>query len=128
MERGYETFTSKAAQGRNMPIDSLKALASGRVWTGEDAARNGLVDILGNLNDAIEIAAISAGVEDDYMIRYYPEKKDFLSDFLTKPIEKVSKMMTPQEDALLAPVLKQVKSLQAMEGPQALLPYSFKFE
>jgi len=128
VERGYETFTSKAAQGRNMPIDSLKALASGRVWTGEDAARNGLVDILGNLNDAIEIAATSAGVEDDYMIRYYPEKKDFLSDFLNKPIEKVSRLLTPQEETLLAPVLKQVKSLQAMEGPQALLPYSFKFE
>ncbi len=128
VDRGYKTFVSKAAEGRNMPVDSLESLASGRVWTGNAAVENGLVDVLGDLEDAIEIAATSAGVENDYMVRYYPEKKDFLSDLLNKPIEKVGYLFAPEQDPLLKPVLEQVRFIQAMEGPQALLPYRFKIE
>ena len=75
VEHGYELFTSKAAEGRHMSIDALKAVASGRVWTGTQAKENGLVDILGNLDDAVQIAATKAGVGSDYIVRYILNKK-----------------------------------------------------
>lgn len=78
----YEIFTSKAAQARNMPQDTLKKFASGRVWTGTQAKERGLVDVLGGLEDAIQIAAKSAGIADDYKTTYLPAKKDFVQELL----------------------------------------------
>src|SRR5690606_40231455 len=53
----YETFTQKAAEGRGMSLDDLKAVASGRVWSGVEAKQRGLVDVFGTLDDAVAIAA-----------------------------------------------------------------------
>ena len=82
VNKGYESFTKKAAEGRNMDIDDLLKIASGRVWTGEQAKENGLVDEIGGLYDAIEIAAAKAGVEDDYKVRYYPAQKTVLEELI----------------------------------------------
>ncbi|MDR1652143.1 MAG: signal peptide peptidase SppA [Prevotellaceae bacterium] len=73
IERGYETFVSRCAEGRNISVDSIKQIAEGRVWTGEDALKIGLVDELGNLQRAIEIAAQKVNLE-EYSIVSYPEK------------------------------------------------------
>ena len=81
VERGYELFTSRCAQGRGMSQDSIKAIGEGRVWLGKDALKLGLVDELGNLNDAIQKAAELGGVG-VYDIAYYPEKKDPLEELL----------------------------------------------
>lgn len=75
VERGYDLFTRRCAEGRHMPQDSIKAIGEGRVWLGKDALNIGLVDALGNLDDAIKKAAELAGT-DDYRLVYYPEKKD----------------------------------------------------
>ncbi|MBK6263765.1 signal peptide peptidase SppA [Marivirga sp. S37H4] len=76
VERGYEDFTTKAAEGRNMPVEALLEVASGRVWSGIEAHERGLVDVLGGYDDAIRIAAQSAGLEEgNYMKVYYPEQK-----------------------------------------------------
>ncbi|MEO0333488.1 MAG: signal peptide peptidase SppA, partial [Bacteroidota bacterium] len=56
IEQGYETFTSKAAEGRNMSVEQLKKVASGRVWSGTEALERDLVDVLGGLDDAVAIA------------------------------------------------------------------------
>lgn len=63
VNKGYELFTGRVAAGRNMPQDSVKAIAEGRVWTGEQALKIGLVDKMGNLDDAIAAAAKLANVE-----------------------------------------------------------------
>ncbi|UZR95117.1 signal peptide peptidase SppA [Chondrinema litorale] len=123
VERGYESFVGKAAAGRNLSIDSLKSLASGRVWTGSDAVERGLVDFEGGIGDAIRIAAESAGLGDDYMVRYYPEKKDFLTELLNNPMDQVNSMFYSDEQKLLAPLVKQMEKLNAMEGTQVLLPF-----
>lgn len=81
VERGYELFTSRCAQGRGMSQDSIKAIGEGRVWLGKDALKLGLVDELGNLNDAIQKAAELGGVG-VYDMAYYPEKKDPLEELL----------------------------------------------
>ncbi len=129
VERGYETFVSKAAEGRHLSIDSLKSLASGRVWTGSDAVERGLVDFEGGIDDAIRIAAESAGLGDDYMVRYYPEKKDFLTELLNNPMDQVNSMIYTDEQKILSPLVKEMKKLNAMEGTQALLPFQLnRFE
>lgn len=61
VDRGYELFVSRCAKGRNMSIDSIKAIAEGRVWDGQSALENGLVDCLGGLDTAIEHMAQALG-------------------------------------------------------------------
>ena len=81
-DQAYKAFTSKAAEDRSMDINELEPLASGRIWTGDEAVGNGLVDMLGDLDDVIAIAAEKAGVTEDYRIRIYPIQKPPLEEFL----------------------------------------------
>jgi len=81
IERGYDLFTSRCAQGRHMSQDEIKKIGEGRVWIGTDALEIGLVDELGGLDEAILKAAELAHL-DHYTMTYYPEKKDFLQELL----------------------------------------------
>jgi protease-4 len=91
VERGYDLFTSRCADGRGMTQDAIKAVGEGRVWLGKDAVKLGLVDELGNINSAIQKAAELAELQ-AYQLSYYPEKKD--------PLQELLKMLdnsTPEE-------------------------------
>lgn len=77
----YDIFTSRCAAGRHLPQDSIKAIGEGRVWLGTDALRLGLVDELGNIDDAIAKAAELANLQ-EYQLAYYPEKTDMLISFI----------------------------------------------
>src|SRR5580704_11967867 len=68
----YRDFTQKAAAGRRMPVERMHELARGRVWTGADAAANGLVDELGGMAAAAEIARRRAGLPSGAPARLYP--------------------------------------------------------
>ena len=68
----YRDFTEKVASGRRMPADRVDQVARGRVWTGADAAGNGLIDELGGLQAAAEIARRRAGLPADAPLRVYP--------------------------------------------------------
>lgn len=78
VEDFYVTFTSRVAEGRQLPKTFVDSIARGRVWTGRDALQLGLVDTLGGLPLAIELAAQEAGVSNYYTVRY-PAKKDLVS-------------------------------------------------
>jgi protease-4 len=81
VERGYDLFTKRCADGRGVSQDNIKAVGEGRVWLGKDALNIGLVDELGNINAAIKKAAELASL-DAYQLSYYPEKKDPLMELL----------------------------------------------
>ena len=81
IERGYDLFTRRCAEGRHTTQDSIKMIGEGRVWLGKDAIGIGLVDCLGNIDDAIAKAAELAGVK-QYKTVYYPEKKDSMEELL----------------------------------------------
>ena len=81
IERGYDLFTRRCADGRHTTQDTIKMIGEGRVWLGKDAIGIGLVDCLGNIDDAIAKAAELAGVE-QYKTVYYPEKKDPMEELL----------------------------------------------
>lgn len=89
VNEGYELFTSRCAEGRGMTLDAIKKIAEGRVWTGEEAKKLGLVDILGGIDTALDIAVKKANLE-AYTVVSYPDKTDFLSAILeTKPTNYV---------------------------------------
>lgn len=123
VERIYADFTGKAAAGRKLPVDSLRAIASGRVWTGAQGKAIGLVDQLGGLDDAIKLAAQSAKLKDgDYRVKYQPRKKEFF--------EQLMSSFGGGEDARiqaqlgeLAPYVKYLKKLKTMEGVQMRMPF-----
>jgi protease IV len=76
LDRVYDDFTAKAAEDRRMPVEELRAVARGRVWTGADAVDNGLVDRVGGLTDAIDVACARAGVgREDVDVRHLPRPR-----------------------------------------------------
>lgn len=127
INRIYHDFTSKVAAGRNMPQDNVKRIAEGRVWSGIDAKRIGLVDVLGNIDDAVNIAVKKAKVS-DYRIVNYPE--------LEEPFEKIMKQLggnvksyfMPEEYKALAPYLNTLESMKTNKGIQARLPINFQID
>ena len=129
VNRGYEKFTAKAAAGRHMSIDQLKAIAGGRVWTGTQAKANGLVDELGGIDKAIALAAnkvkLKAG---DYQIKYYPYPKSEMEQIMEKFSKKEEEAKLKEYLGAMAPLAKEIKSLQKMDRLQAKLPYSFEIK
>ena len=83
VEDFYTVFVSRVAKGRNLPYEHVDSIARGRVWTGHDALRLGLVDALGGLDDAVSIAADSAGVS-DYRVVDYPSHDDLLTELMNR--------------------------------------------
>lgn len=77
INRGYELFCKRVAEGRKMPVEKVKAIAQGHVWLGMDAVKIGLVDALGGIGTAIDKAAKLAKVK-DYETVSYPEEPDML--------------------------------------------------
>ncbi|MEO1256825.1 MAG: signal peptide peptidase SppA, partial [Bacteroidota bacterium] len=119
VNEGYETFTKKAADARGMTQKELKRIAGGRVWSGEQALENGLVDELGGFNRAIEIAAEAAGIEDDYSVSYYPREKPFIEEIFEKMNAKIQVGLFGVE---ADPLIQKVRDLNQHKGLQARLP------
>lgn len=124
VNEGYEKFTSKAAAGRKMPVDKLKSLAQGRVWSGIEAKSNGLVDALGGINDAVKLAASSANLkEGEYRVRYYPEKKKPLEEALNKLMSDEEEKAMDKNLGEMATYAKMYKRIMNMGGMQARMPF-----
>ena len=97
IERGYDLFTSRCAQGRHVEQAYIKSIGEGRVWLGDKGKEIGIVDELGNIDDAIAKAVELAGLE-SYQLTYFPEKED--------PYEELLKMLdnTTEEERLILKV------------------------
>lgn len=129
IEDGYETFTSKAAKGRKMNIEKLKSLAGGRVWSGIEAKQNGLVDVLGGLEDAVKIAAKKAKLKDgDFKIKFYPQPKGFFQEFLDNKEDEAEAKILQAQFGDLAPYIKQLKAIKSREGALTLMPEFIEFK
>lgn len=76
VDRSYRSFIGKVAESRNMDVDEVDAIAQGRVWTGADARENGLVDVLGGMDEAVKLAAGKADIS-EYSLETYPKAKTF---------------------------------------------------
>ena len=111
VERGYDLFTRRCADGRGMSQDDIKKIGEGRVWLGKDALEIGLVDGLGNINDAVT-KAVELAELGEYELVTYPEKTD--------PIQEMLKMFdttTPEERLVM-----KVREFASKPRIMALMP------
>ena len=81
VNRGYDLFLTRCADGRSKTKEEINAIGQGRVWTGSQALQNGLVDKLGSLDDAVKIAAERAELT-EYDVNSYPKKKDMFAQIM----------------------------------------------
>lgn len=119
----YKTFKKRVAKGRNKSEDYIDSIAQGRVWIGADAIKVGLVDRIGNLNDAIASAAKMAHLK-GYSIKSYPEPKSFIEDFISGYEDKVKVKAIKEEIGMEQwQAFQQIKSIKQMVGePQTRMP------
>lgn len=122
IEDGYETFISRVAEGRNMTADKVKAVASGRVWTGSQALENGLVDVLGGLDNAIKIAADKVDAGDDYRVIYYPAQKPWFEVLMSDLENNVSTRIIKSQLGDAYPYFKKTQKLKHLQGIQVRMP------
>jgi protease-4 len=111
IERGYDLFTSRCAEGRHVTQDYIKSIGEGRVWLGEQGVKIGIVDELGNIDDAINKAVALAEL-DTYQLQYYPDKVDPLEEFL-----KMLDNTTEEERMIL-----KIKNMVSEPRVMALMP------
>lgn len=122
VEEGYETFIKRVAEGRKMNPDSVKAIASGRVWTGAQAKERGLVDVLGGLETTIEIAAGRIGAGDDYRVVYYPAQKPWFESFIEDFGDNVRVDWIKAELGESYPMYQKVQKMKNYQGVQVRMP------
>ena len=130
IENIYATFLQRVAEGRKMTTAQVDSIAQGRVWTGSDALKLGLVDKIGGLEDAIKHAAI-LGKTKSYQIENYPEYEQNFEDLLNS-LTGISIFQTKDdllrehlgEESYL--LIQQIKKANQLKGIQALMPFELR--
>jgi protease-4 len=122
VEDGYETFISRVAEGRGMHPDSVRKVASGRVWTGTQAKARGLVDVLGGLDTAIGIAAAKIKAGEDYRVVYYPEKKPWFEELMLNFSDQVQVRILQTQLGEQYPLYQKIQKLKNYQGVQVRMP------
>jgi len=126
IEDTYTTFLERVAQGRGISVAQADSLAQGRVWSGVDAKRIGLVDELGTLDDAVAAAAELAELE-TYGIRKYPKYKSgferFMEDLEGASVQWKDKVISKEIGEENYRIFKDLKSSMEQKGVQARMPF-----
>ncbi|MCG2459916.1 signal peptide peptidase SppA [Flavobacteriaceae bacterium F89] len=127
VENTYDTFLSRVSAGRNITVAQADSLAQGRVWSGTDAKRLGLVDELGDLEDAIAEAASMVALK-NYSIKKFPIYKSgferFMEDMQGSSSESKESMIQEEIGEEAFTILKQIKSAIQQKGVQARMPFA----
>lgn len=122
----YDTFTGKAAEGRGMPVEEIRKIASGRVWSGAQAKERRLVDVLGGFDDAVKIAATKAGVADDYSLKFFPKQKPFFEQILSEFEEDAQAKALKAELGEYYGWYDQLQKIKTYQGAQARMPFELQ--
>lgn len=124
INNGYKLFVQRCADGRGMSVEAIEKIAEGRVWTGAAAKELGLVDELGGLDKALEIAAEKAEVE-AYSVINYPSQSGFFSSLMDEKENYINgKMMETLGDSYH--YLRFVENLKDMDRIQARMPFDLR--
>lgn len=122
VNRGYDLFVKRCAEGRGMPEEKIREIAEGRVWLGKNAVELGLVDVIGGLDDAIAIAAGMVDL-DVYSVTSYPKKKTLMEMFTGDFMNTISMRILKNKLGGDAELLDQYLYMKNMTGIQAIMPY-----
>jgi len=120
VEEIYATFTKRVADGRHLRVTYVDSIGQGRVWAGCDALELGLVDAMGNIDDAIAKAANLASL-DKYDVTYYPEQKDWFSTFFSMKDDAVDAAVR-QKMGQFYDMYDGVQQVLNCSGVQARMP------
>ena len=129
VEHIYKTFVTHVAKGRKMSFAQVDAIAQGRVWSGSEALKIGLVDTIGGLDDAIKEAA-SLGKTKKYSTQNFPEFEKDINDILENlPFAKSKESFIKEELGTQTYLLmQQIKRVQARNGVQAIMPFEISIQ
>lgn len=128
INQGYDLFVSRCAEGRKMSKNEIEKIAEGRVWTGEAAKKIGLVDLLGGIDKALEIAVKKAKVE-GYTVVGYPDRKNVLQELLnSKPGNYIESRMLKSQLGDYYNGFSMLKNLEKADFMQARVPFELNIK
>lgn len=122
INNGYKLFVKRCADGRGMSTEAIERIAEGRVWTGEAAKELGLVDELGGLDRALEIAAQKVGIE-AYSVVNYPAKESFFSTLLDEGKNDYIETKMSESLGEYFHYVKFIQNLKDTDRIQARMPF-----
>ncbi len=131
IDRGYQDFIGRVATARNMSVEQVDVVAQGRVWSGIDALKVGLVDQLGGYQDAIDLAADMAKLGDDYDVEYFDESVgigEAIGLRIRVALARVIAPLLPEATMpaipkALAPLLAEAQRLARLSDPSSVFAY-----
>lgn len=127
INNGYKLFVKRCAEGRGMTTEAIEKIAEGRVWTGATAKELGLVDELGGIDKALEIAAQKADIQ-NYSILHYPDKSNLLSSLLDKGKEDYIESQMSEAMGDYYGYLKFIQNLKDTDRIQARMPFDIRIK
>ena len=133
IDKIYDTFLTRVADGRDMTKEDVHAVAQGRVWTGKMAKEVGLVDQLGGLEDAIDVAAEEAGLK-DYRLKELPKSKDPIIEMVAKfqgNSSLGSQLQIMAKNTGFESYIHQLSDIErwgTKQSVQAIMPYSIEIK
>ena len=128
VNQGYDLFLTRCAEGRNMTKEAIDKVGQGRVWTGDKALELGLVDELGGIDRALEVAIERADVE-GYTVVTYPDKENFLNAILNdKPTSYIEAKLLKNNLGNYYKEFNLLKNLEHADYLQARVPFSLNME
>ncbi|MDR0429421.1 MAG: signal peptide peptidase SppA [Tannerellaceae bacterium] len=125
VERSYDTFLTRCADGRGMTKEAIDKVGQGRVWTGEQALENGLVDELGGLDKALEVAAGLANIDQYKVVNVYGSN-DFFTDFLEKQLNELKLSIVKNMLGEEFEHYKKLNEIRSSTGILARLPFDIE--
>lgn len=127
VNQGYALFTKRCAEGRHIPLEELCKIAEGRVWTGSMAKELKLVDELGGLDTAIQLAAQLSKVK-DYNLQTYPAKEDFLTQLLNTRTDRYIHSQLQETFGEYYRGFDWIRHLGQSDRLQARLPFNLRIQ
>ena len=130
----YNQFLDKVAQARKMPVQKVAQIAQGRVWSGQDAKKLGLIDEIGGIDDAIKYAAKQAKLQNDWEVEEYPKARSLEKRILEKLTNDERTQQKKLTDPLTAEFLKiqadfaVLKSMNDPRGIYVRLPFNWRID
>ncbi len=130
IDHGYQQFITKVAKNRHMKVEDVDAIAQGRVWSGSDAKRLGLVDAYGDLDDAVQAAAKLADLGNRYTVDYIEKQPSFLDRLVMNMADDTDASARAHAAAADLPswygkIMQLAGSLQVFNDPRGIYAYCF---
>jgi protease-4 len=128
VNQGYDLFITRCAEGRGKTKEEIDKIGQGRIWTGSKALELGLVDELGGIDRALEVAVEKAGI-DAYTVLTYPEKENFLMSLLSNtPIKSIETRLLKSNLGRYYREFNLLKNIESADRLQARVPFSLNME